>query len=99
MIYEIIIYPLFIAAILLSLYAQIKISGTYRKYASYYTRAGRNATDVARMVLSDAGVYDVSIGRVRGNLTDHFDPTANVIRLSDSVYASTSAAAIGDSII
>ncbi|MBQ9071307.1 MAG: zinc metallopeptidase [Clostridia bacterium] len=95
MIYEIIIYPLFIAAILLSLYAQIKISGTYRKYASYYTRAGRNATDVARMVLSDAGVYDVSIGRVRGNLTDHFDPRSNTLALSDTTYASYSAAAIG----
>ena len=93
--YELITYPLFILAIIFSLYAQIKISSTYKKYASFYTRAGRNATDIARMMLSDAGVYDVSIGRVRGNLTDHFDPRSNTLALSDTTYASTSAAAIG----
>lgn len=93
--YELITYPLFILAILFSLYAQIKISSTYRKYASFYTRAGRNATDIAKMMLSDAGVYDVSIGRVYGNLTDHYDPRSNTLALSDTTYASTSAAAIG----
>lgn len=93
--YELITYPLFILAILFSLYAQIKISSTYRKYASFYTRAGRNATDIAKMILSDAGVYDVSIGRVYGNLTDHYDPRSNTLALSDTTYASTSAAAIG----
>lgn len=95
MYYELIIYPLFIVAILFSLYAQIKISSTYRKYSKLYTRAGRNATDIAKMMLSDAGVYDVFIGRVRGNLTDHFDPRSNTLALSDTTYASTSAAAIG----
>lgn len=93
--YELITYPLFILAILFSLYAQIKISSTYRKYASFYTRAGRNATDIAKMMLSDAGIYDVSIGRVYGNLTDHYDPRSNTLALSDTTYASTSAAAIG----
>ena len=93
--YELITYPLFIAAIIFSLYAQLKISSTYKKYSRFYTRAGRNATDIARMMLSDAGVYDVSIGRVRGNLTDHFDPRSNTLALSDTTYASTSAAAIG----
>jgi Zn-dependent membrane protease YugP len=93
--YELITYPLFILAILFSLYAQIKISSTYRKYASFYTRAGRNATDIAKMILSDAGIYDVSIGRVYGNLTDHYDPRSNTLALSDTTYASTSAAAIG----
>ena len=93
--YELITYPLFILAILFSLYAQIKISSTYRKYASFYTRAGRNATDIAKMMLSDAGIYDVSIGRVHGNLTDHYDPRSNTLALSDTTYASTSAAAIG----
>ena len=95
MIYELIIYPLFIATIIFSLYAQLKISSTYKKYASYYTRAGRNASDVARMILSDSGVYDVHIGRVGGNLTDHFDPRSNTLALSDTTYASYSAAAIG----
>ena len=95
MIFDFIIYPLFIASIIFSLYAQLKISSTYKKYASYYTRAGRNASDVARMILSDEGVFDVSIGRVNGNLTDHFDPRTNTLALSDTTYASYSAAAIG----
>lgn len=95
MILEIIIYPLFLVSILFSLYAQMKISSTYRRYSTYYTRAGRNATDIARMILSGEGIYDVAIGRVRGNLTDHFDPTSNTLALSDTTYASSSAAAIG----
>jgi len=92
---EFIIYPLFLVSILFSLYAQMKISTTYRKYSTYYTRAGRNATDIARMILSREGIYNVGIGRVRGNLTDHFDPRSNTLALSDTTYASTSAAAIG----
>jgi len=95
MIIEMIIYPLFLVSIVFSLYAQIKISSTYSRYSSFYTRAGRNATDIARMILSNEGIYDVSIGRVRGNLTDHFDPRSNTLALSDTTYASTSAAAIG----
>lgn len=95
MILELIIYPLFLLSIVFSLYAQIKISSTYRRYSTYYTRAGRNATDIARMILSSEGIYNVSMGRVRGNLTDHYDPRNNTLALSDTTYASTSAAAIG----
>lgn len=95
MILELIIYPLFVAAVFFSIYAQFKVSSTYKKYSTYYTRAGRNATDIARMILSSEGVYGVSIGRVHGNLTDHYDPRSNTLALSDTTYASTSAAAIG----
>lgn len=95
MMLELIIYPLFLVSIVFSIYAQFKVSGTYKRYSTYYTRAGRNATDVARMILSSEGIYDVSIGRVHGNLTDHYDPTSNTLALSDTTYASTSAAAIG----
>ena len=95
MIYEAVIYPLFIVAILFSFYAQIKISSTYKKYSTFYTRSGRNATDIAKMMLRDAGINNVYIGRVHGNLTDHFDPRSNTLALSDTTYASTSAAAIG----
>ena len=95
MILDLIIYPLFLLSIAFSLYAQFKVSSTYRKYSTYYTRAGRNATDIAKMILSREGIYDVSIGRVHGNLTDHYDPTSNTLALSDTTYASTSAAAIG----
>ncbi len=93
--YEYILYPLFIISIIFSFWAQIKVSGTYRKYSRLYTSSGRNATDVARMMLHSAGVTDVAIGRVRGNLTDHFDPRSNTLALSDTTYASYSAAAIG----
>ena len=92
---ELIIYPVFLLSIVFSLYAQFKVSSTYRRYSTYYTRVGRNATDIARMILSREGIYDVSIGRVHGNLTDHYDPTTNTLALSDTTYASTSAAAIG----
>ena len=95
MILEMLIYPLFLVSIAFSLYAQFKVSTTYRKYSTYYTRAGRNATDIARMILSSEGIYDVAIGRVHGNLTDHFDPRTKTLALSDTTYASTSAAAIG----
>lgn len=89
------LYPLFIAAIIFSLYAQIKVSTTFNKYSKIPTRAGMTASDIARMMLINAGLHHVSIGRVRGNLTDHFDPRSNTLALSDSTYASYSAAAIG----
>lgn len=89
------LYYLFIASIVFSLWAQLKVSMSYRKYASFITKNGKNATDVARMILSSAGVTNVEIGRVRGNLTDHFDPRSNTLALSDTTFASCSAAAIG----
>ena len=95
MIVEYTLYPLFLVSILFSLYAQFKVSFTYKRYSSFYTRAGKNATDVAGMILSANGIYNVSIGRVYGNLTDHFDPRTNTLALSDTTYASSSAAAIG----
>lgn len=95
MIYEFILYPSFIIAILISLYAQIKVSSTFKKYSRVLTARGKTAADVAQMILSSNGLYNVDIERVRGNLTDHYDPRSNVLRLSDPVYASTSAASVG----
>ena len=95
MILDYVAFPLFIVSIIFSLWAEIKISNTYRKYSTFYTRAGRNATDIARMMLSNAGINNVAIGRVAGNLTDHFDPRSNTLALSDTTFASYSAAAIG----
>ncbi len=93
--WDLLLYPLFIIAILFSAWAQFKVSSTFRKYSSVPTHAGKNAMDVARMILLSEGVHDVSIGRVGGNLTDHFDPRNKVLALSDSTFASSSAAAIG----
>ncbi len=92
---DIILYILFLLALVISLYAQIKVSTTFKKYSSFYTGRGKSALDAAQMILSSNGLYDVRIERVRGNLTDHYDPRDNVLRLSDSVYSSSSAAAVG----
>lgn len=89
--YIILILPAFI----LSLVAQIKVKSTFSKYSKSYNSARLTGADVARRVLSAHGVYDVRIERVGGHLSDHFDPRTKVIRLSDSVYDSTSVAAVG----
>ena len=93
--YEFFLYPAFIIAILVSLYAQIKVSTTFNKYSRVNTFRGKTAAETAQMILSSNGLYDVRIERVPGNLTDHYDPRSNVLRLSDSVYSSSSAAAVG----
>lgn len=95
MMYEFFLYPAFIIAILISLYAQIKVSTTFNKYSRVNTFRGKTAAEAAQMILSSKGLYDVRIERVQGNLTDHYDPRSNVLRLSDSVYSSSSAAAVG----
>jgi len=82
-------------AILLAFWAQMKVNSTFKKYSGVET--GRNVTgaQAAENVLRANGVTNVRIERVSGNLTDHYDPKTNVIRLSDSVYSSTSVAAVG----
>ncbi len=89
------LYVLFVLAIILSGYAQFKVSGTFRKYSRTGAACGRSAAEVAEMILRENGIHNVKIERVGGNLTDHFDPTSNTLRLSDSVYSSSSAAAVG----
>ena len=82
-------------ALIFSVCAQINVKSTFDKYSKIHTRRGYTGADAARRVLNENGLFNVSIERVQGHLTDHYDPRANVIRLSDSVYSSTSAAAIG----
>ena len=86
---------LVLPAIILAMVAQFKVKSTYEKYSREYSSRGYSAATVARMILDRNGLHDVRIERVSGQLTDHFDPKTNVIRLSDSVYSSTSTAAIG----
>lgn len=88
-------YLLVLPAIIFALIAQIMVKSTFSKYSSENNQHGYTAKEVARKILDENGLYNVSIEYVSGNLTDHYDPTANVIRLSDSVYNSTSVAAIG----
>lgn len=86
---------LVIPGFLISLWAQIKVSSTFKKYSKVRTARGYTGYDAARRILDANGLRHVAIERVRGDLTDHYDPKSNVIRLSDSVYSSASPAAIG----
>lgn len=88
-------YLLVLPCILLSLWASANVKSTFNRYASLHSRRGLTAEAAAREVLRANGVYDVRFERIAGELTDHFDPRSNVIRLSDSVYSSTSVASIG----
>ena len=81
--------------VILSLWASSNVNSTFKKYSQVYSIRRITGADAAQRVLSANGVTGVRIERVSGNLTDHFDPRTNVIRLSDSVYSSASTAAIG----
>ena len=81
--------------IILSLLASASVKSTFKKYSSQFSRRGLTGAQAADQVLRANGVYNVRIERVPGDLTDHFDPKTNVIRLSDSVCDSSSVAAIG----
>ena len=86
---------LVLPCVLLSLWASSSVKSTFNKYSSQYSIRRITGADAARRVLAHNGVGGVRIERVSGSLTDHYDPKANVIRLSDTVYDSTSTAAIG----
>ena len=86
---------LVLPCVILSLWASNNVNSTFKKYSTQYSSRRLTGAEAAQRVLSANGVRGVRIDRVSGNLTDHFDPKTNVIRLSDSVYGSTSTAAIG----
>lgn len=86
---------LVLPAILLGLWAQSRVQSSFRKYSQVRSRRGATADQVARTILNDNGLGHVGIERVPGNLSDHFDPRTNTVRLSESVYGSSSIAAIG----
>lgn len=84
-----------IPAMIFAFWAQINVQMTFSRFRQVRNRRGRTAADVARRILDANGLNYVQIQRVSGELTDHYDPRAQVVRLSDSVYDSTSVAAIG----
>lgn len=86
---------LVLPALIISFWAQTKVTRTYENFSKMYVSSGLTGAAAARRVLDSAGLHHVRIERVRGHLTDHFDPRDNVIRLSDSVYDSPTAAAVG----
>lgn len=89
-------YVVFILpCVIISLICQINVSSTFSKYSQMRNSRNMTGAQAAEFVLRQNGVYGVRIERVAGNLTDHFDPRTNVIRLSDSVYNATTVAAVG----
>ena len=86
---------LVIIGALISGIASMNVRNTFNKYSKVRNYRGLTANQVAEQILHSAGIYDVSIERIRGNLTDHYSPNEKVLRLSDSVYGHTSVAAIG----
>ena len=88
-------YILVLIGAVLSLWASATVKSTYNKYSRVYSYSGLTGAQAAAQILRQAGIYDVRIEHVSGNLTDHYDPKARVLRLSDSVFGSNSVAAIG----
>ena len=88
-------YILVLIGAVLSLWASATVKSTYNKYSRVYSYSGLTGAQAAAQILRQAGIYDVRIEHVSGNLTDHYDPKARVLRLSDSVYGSNSVAALG----
>ncbi len=84
-----------IPAFIFALWAQFSVSSTFKKYSKVSTSRGMTGADAARAILDGNGLYNVRVEHVAGNLSDHFDPKDNVIRLSDSVYGVASVAAVG----
>ena len=82
-------------AMIFAFWAQFKVQSTFKKFDRVNTLRGMTGADAARRILDMNGLYHVRVEYVRGHLNDHFDPRANVIRLSDATYGSTSVAAVG----
>ncbi|WP_286081735.1 zinc metallopeptidase [Parablautia intestinalis] len=88
-------YILVIIGAVLCIAASSRVNSTYRKYSKVRSRSGMTGAEAARRILQLSGINDVQIQHIAGELTDHYDPTHKVLRLSDSVYGSRSVAAIG----
>lgn len=86
---------LLLPCVILSMWANSRVNSTFKKYSQVHSIRRITGAQAAQRVLSAGGVSGVQIQRISGNLTDHYDPRTNVIRLSDNVYSSTSVAAIG----
>lgn len=88
-------YLLVIIGAILSIWASSRVQSTFNKYSRYRAMSGMTGAQVAETILRNKGIYDVKVDRVRGSLTDHYDPRTKTVRLSDTVYNSTSVAALG----
>lgn len=88
-------YFLVIATVIFAYAMQARVNSTFKKYSQVGSRRNVPAHVIARQILDSYGLYDVTVMRVDGKLTDHYDPRKNIVALSDSTFFSTSVAAIG----
>lgn len=88
-------YALVLVGVVLSFYASLRVRTTFQRYARVRSLSGMTGEQAAERILQSAGIYDVTIQHVRGELNDHYDPRNKTLNLSDSVYGSTSVAAVG----
>lgn len=88
-------YLLVLIGVVLCMIASARVKTTYKKYEKVGSRSGYTADQVAYMILRNAGITDVSIHHISGDLTDNYNPKEHTLNLSDSVYGSRSIAAIG----
>lgn len=88
-------YILIIIGVIITLAASAKMNSAFRRYSRVRSHSGLTGAQAATKILNYAGIYDVVVERVSGNLTDHYDPRSKVLRLSDATYNATSVAAIG----
>lgn len=88
-------YILVLIGVVISMAASANVRGSFQKYSQVFSRRGIRAEQAAEQILQNAGIFDVQIQRVQGNLTDHYDPRSKTLRLSESVYGSSSVSAIG----
>ena len=88
-------YILIIIAAIISLIAHWRVNSAFSKYSRVASMSGMTGAQAARMILQSNGINDVSVQRISGKLTDHYNPSTKVLNLSESVYGSTSVAAIG----
>lgn len=86
---------LVLIGVVISLWAQGRVTSTFNKYSKVRSRTGMTGAEAAKRLLNSQGIYDVTVRPVSGNLTDHYDPRTKVVNLSESVYHSTSVAALG----
>ena len=88
-------YILVILAFCLSLLVQANMNRTFQKYSQVRSFSGLTGAETAERILRNAGIYNVRVEHIRGNLNDHYDPRTKVLKLSDPIYGSSSLAAGG----
>lgn len=86
---------LVLIGVVISMWASARVNSTFSRYNKVRSATGMTGADVAKRLLNNQGIYDVTVRKVAGNLTDHYDPRTKTVNLSESVHDSTSVAAIG----